>query len=59
MADGVQENNYSGFSCETLSCNSYAHAFFHMNWGWKENYNGWYALQEHNPGAKTRMATSI
>ncbi len=49
VADGIQENNYSEFSCETLQCNQWAYSYVHMNWGWNEDYDGWYAFGQYNP----------
>jgi hypothetical protein len=49
VADGLQENNYSEFSCETLQCNQWAYSYVHMNWGWDEEWDGWYAYGQYNP----------
>lgn len=52
VADGLQENNYSEFSCETLQCNQWAYSYVHMNWGWNGGYNGWYAFGQYNPAGQ-------
>ncbi|RZK97158.1 MAG: hypothetical protein EOO89_33410 [Pedobacter sp.] len=56
VADGIQENNYSEFSCETFQCNTWAYSYIHMNWGWAGDSNGWFAFGQYNPNGNNYNA---
>lgn len=52
VCDGLEEHNYSEFSCETKQCNEWSYSFLHMNWGWEhdpDNFDGWYSFGAYNP----------
>lgn len=52
VCDGYLENQYSDFNCTTKQCNNWSYSSLHMNWGWgiEQNWNGYYAFGQYNPG---------
>jgi hypothetical protein len=56
VADGLQENNYSEYDCDTGQCSQWSYSYIHMNWGWNGGWNGWYAFGQYNPSGQNYNA---
>ena len=50
VCDGIDVHEYSEYSCDTHSCNTWGYEYYHMNWGWHGDYNGWYGISNLSVG---------
>ena len=49
VCDGYRYSLIYSDDCQT----AWGYSYFHMNWGWNSTYNGWFSLNNWNPGDYT------
>ena len=59
VCDGIDRHNYSEYDCDTKACTEWSYEYYHMNWGWHGDFDGFYGISNFSPGSQGNYNTNM